>query len=428
MSDRTRAEQKASKHRKTQISVSSGEGRPKSARSAKSVVRTSLDYGWKGDDESEHPQGWSESTRRMTAQAIEHDRFERAVTSSGQRRRDAVEQNVRRLRDMRVGEDRVVAEESLIHDLQELEDRRLAEKLAEQQTALDHARRTMELQKQKTAALEAELHAERAKTEHYQSVVREHEQQETHLTDTSLAAMKLQTQQRLSDVLLAPETGSNNTITHEVRSQLDFSNRVILQRYRIADIMKTGRSQVPDQGIQWGDDGKPYETRPAKNRNTSVKGDEPRTSVNPEKRSMAAGPSRVKDAGRSRVKTQDAQPEESPDKAFANEIKPHGFYERAGTAPAHMPEGPPSDDGSSSSATTSDSDESAYRPERNYSRSEDTDSAMDTDRGDKGLNGKSSGNHDAGRGGRDGGTPPGGGKSSEDDSPSSSGAGSAHSG
>ncbi|KAJ7251658.1 hypothetical protein C8J57DRAFT_1238484 [Mycena rebaudengoi] len=189
MSDTMRAKRKDSKRRQTPISVSSDRSRDK------------------------------------------RDRRSRAYTDDGQRSRETAQRNVRRLLELRVGEDREIAEELLLHDLQELEDRQLAEQLADQEDGLEQSKRIAAEQQQKIAAVELQLQLEHAKAEQYESQAQANKAQK--LSGTSLP-----------EEPCVPMSGT----------KLDFGNRVILQWYRIADIAKTGHSQIPDQGIQWGED------------------------------------------------------------------------------------------------------------------------------------------------------------------------------
>ncbi|KAJ7277341.1 hypothetical protein C8J57DRAFT_1223089 [Mycena rebaudengoi] len=204
MSERTRAAGKASKSGRSLLSVASGESRAKSARSVKRVLRTSPEDKSKGHDDTKHPPGWTQSPPKMTVQAVEQDR--RAdITLDGHRCRDTMANTVRRLRELRVGEDRDIAGELTIRDLQELEDRGLAERLAEQQQVLDRTRWNLALQEQKIAALEVQLQAERTKTKHCQSMVREHERQIARKSDKSPTVPTLQEKRRTSDVEIFPD-------------------------------------------------------------------------------------------------------------------------------------------------------------------------------------------------------------------------------
>jgi hypothetical protein len=121
MSDMTRAKHKAGKRRQTPLSVSSGGGRDKSTQAVKNAA-ASRDDGWRGDDESDSPLGWDDHKKHLAVFALEHDRSSQAHTEEGQRSREAVQVNLHRLRDIRVGEDREVAKELLLCDLQELDD------------------------------------------------------------------------------------------------------------------------------------------------------------------------------------------------------------------------------------------------------------------------------------------------------------------
>ncbi|KAJ7292439.1 hypothetical protein C8J57DRAFT_1489947 [Mycena rebaudengoi] len=362
MSDTTRAKRKDSKRRQTPISVLSDRSRDKRLRSVKSAV-ASHDDGWKGDDELEPPRGWDENNKCLAALAVEQDRRSRAYTDDGQRSRETAQRNVHRLVELRVGEDREIAEELLLRDLQELEDRRLAEQLADQEDGLEQSKRIAAEQQQKIAAIELQLQLERAKAEQYESV-----------TPSWESKPKPNKAQKSSGTSLPEEPRVPMSGT-----KLNFGNRVILQRYRIADIAKTGHSQIPEQGIQWGED--------------------------------AAKP-KVKETLEQSLANQ-------AKRELRDSMKTNGFYERAGTAPKTVPKAPPSDDSSSSSSSSS-SEEAGYKPERNYSRSEVTDSALDTDSDSQSSSGSSSTPNGEHRRSRGGGKPPGGGKSSDSGASSSS--------
>ncbi|KAJ7283440.1 hypothetical protein C8J57DRAFT_1676156 [Mycena rebaudengoi] len=324
MSDTTRAKRKAGKRRQTPLSVSSRGGHDKSTRAVKNAA-VSRDDGWRGDDESDSPLGWDDHKKRLAVFALEHDRSSRARTEEGQRSREAAQVNLCRLRDMRVGEDREVAEELLLRDLQELDDRRLAEQLAAQQDRIDHSKRIAAEQQQKIVAAELQLQAERAKAEEYESVVRKQERRAVHQSSKAVShssMLKRDGTPKPSGTPLRKDHDDQSS-----RAKLDFGNRVILQRYRIADIMKTGQSHVPDQGIQWGADGKPYEARPAMSRDTSVKGDKPSTlKAKSETVPLSAAKSKAEETLGQSLATQ-------AKRELREVLKPNGFYERAGTAP-----------------------------------------------------------------------------------------------
>ncbi|KAJ7197314.1 hypothetical protein C8J57DRAFT_1262844 [Mycena rebaudengoi] len=324
MSDTTRAQRKASKRRHTPTSVSSDKSRDKSGRSGKSVV-ASHDDGCKGGDEVDPLEGWNETTKRLAALAVEQDRLSRSRTEDGQRSRETLQRNLCRLLELRCGEDRALAEELLLRDLQELEDRRLAEQLEVQSDNLDQSRRMATEQQRKIAAAELQLQLDREKAERYDAVVREQERKASHSVTSK--------HDKAPRLIGTPKDDDQHASGSRVK--LDFADRIILQRYRIADMLKTGGSNVPDQGIQWGADGKPYETRPAWSRDASVTGEKITVQTTAPKVTAATGQ-------RSMGKPKS---EETLEQSLANQakrewresMKPSGFYERAGTAPKKVP-------------------------------------------------------------------------------------------
>jgi hypothetical protein len=179
MSDTTRAQRKARKCRHTPTSVSSDKSRDKSGRSGKSVV-VSHDDGRKGGDKVDPQVGWNETTKHLAALAVEQDRLSHSRMEDRQRSWETVQCNLCRLLELRCGEDRVLAEELLLRDLQELEDRRLAEQLEVQSDNLDQSRWMATEQQQKIAAAELQLQVDREKAERYDAVVREQERKGSH--------------------------------------------------------------------------------------------------------------------------------------------------------------------------------------------------------------------------------------------------------
>ncbi|KAJ6591803.1 hypothetical protein DFH09DRAFT_1073662 [Mycena vulgaris] len=335
--------------------------------------------------------------RRSRADSIESAELHLAATRS-LRRRAAWAPSEKRLRDFRVEEDRIVAEELYMAQLRESQDRDLAERLQNGQdksmnVSMDEPRqesRYTASEKGRSSTIPA-------------SVVPDEINRMDH---------------RRRDVrpLLAPGRDPLEERSEEMeRRTHTFHDRVILQRFRYSDLAAGHTSRIPDQGIDWDESGTPFEKGPAPSQGSSVgfggKREVASVLTNEAEQSShirVSTPryntpaSDLRGVSHGAPLTHQQYAGRGSHTESQKNMKPpvkhesgSPYYSRPGTTPqggrgsgsgrrpsdCDMKGGPPSDSSSSTDESDSHSDESdpTYQPERNYSQSEETDSAWEQD-------------------------------------------------
>ncbi|KAJ6507674.1 hypothetical protein DFH09DRAFT_1101060, partial [Mycena vulgaris] len=325
-------------------------------------------------DASHHPNIWNDRNIKAANEALARDRSLHESTEVFQRRRAAWARSEQRLREFRVEDDRIIAEELYVDQLRESQDRELAEQLHRDQQNVERERKEFDTRRR---IMDEYIERERAQLgKPRTAAIPEVRREGSRLTTRPLLAPGRDPSEE------RPE--GNNRATHT------FNDRVILQRFRCADLAAGQLSRILDQGIDWDDDGKPYEKGPAPSRVSSVgfgvsvmRGVSQVAPFPQGNRSGHGVSSGMQNERTSPVKDERASPYYS--RAGTTPLKYNGGGSGSGGKPPGRGKGKPSIPSDSSSSSSSDegsrSEESdpTYQPENNYSRSEETDSAWEQD-------------------------------------------------
>ncbi|KAJ7178508.1 hypothetical protein C8R43DRAFT_942168 [Mycena crocata] len=309
------------------------------------------------EDEEDRPASWNDSGLRAVArETIVRDRAERETMAASHSRREEIAAAERRLRDLRVADDEAVAAEIMARELQIEEDTSLARQLAddlEQAGRLSRrifkTQRAIDEEESKAAELEKAAAMQRALSERNKAALKLNiEKAASEHAALSSATSKPSRKSHIRTPKIVPAQERSSVDEHIVHK---FTDRVILQQYCLQDLMKSGESRIPDQGIDWDN-----EARPLKEESRAIK-------------------NQLESAF-------------SPKMGSHEEKEPprEEFYERPGTAPTTkgsigpVAAAPGPNDGGGGSSSDSDSTESSdstYRHESNYSRSGSSDSVFD---------------------------------------------------
>ncbi|KAJ7111384.1 hypothetical protein C8R44DRAFT_742504 [Mycena epipterygia] len=374
------------------------------------------------DDDPVRPNQWDEANRRTAAAAMARERDMFANPALYQQRRAIFLENEARMRELRVEDDRAFAEQILAQDSAEVDDHAFAQRIAREEEDLrilsqEIMATTLEVEQQE-ARMRALTEAARLQHEASERSKRElaDKQAREKLATAAMAQLHKHAGSRTSSVrdALGSKPGSERVHTLEESSPEvvperithTFRDRVILQRMRLQDLMKTGRSSTADQGISWDEDGKPYEVGPAPSRGSSVgtkggrvkrspgAGDvkdarQLRSTLNPDKGPAVSHPGDLTGKGfqgaaaeSSRREGEPSGPGKRPDARVdpPQQGGKSGYYNNSGTAPVAAPVGNPDDDPSSSGEdSSSESDEGTdrrYREEIKKSSTSESDSAF----------------------------------------------------
>ncbi|KAJ7111052.1 hypothetical protein C8R44DRAFT_883491 [Mycena epipterygia] len=347
-------------------------------------------------------------------------------------RRESYLAQERRMRELRVQDDHLFAADLLAQEIEAEHDHLLAKKLAQEEQQL----RELALSVQRSAKAAADQEARARKLEDAARLQRESSER----TKQALAAEQLREQEAASAVAAAQaqrraattggrtpsglsvassvhKESANNAapvVSGTTRITHTFRDRVILQRMRLQDLMKAGKSATLDQGISWDKDGNPFEVGPAPSRGSSVgtrggrvkcslgaadtkdsRGNQPAsTCVQPVDvgnngvqypgdltgkgfADAAAESSNRKDGNSPMPERKANEPPVPPKKDDRS-----GYYSRPGTAPPLAPAGDPGSEGSSSGEDDDSSDSEAgtdrnYREEVKNSSTSESDSAFE---------------------------------------------------
>ncbi|KAJ7176538.1 hypothetical protein C8R46DRAFT_1029871 [Mycena filopes] len=359
------------------------------------------------------PLTWdNEELVKRARETIARDRALKDDSEEYARRRKEANEAIRRLVSFRIEDDRQYAAEMDAQFAREAADRALAQELSKE---LNKVAPTHEDASLKVARQFEKEERRAVKQMLVQATAQLEALPKTEDSETRMQRDRLQREvdyaRKYRTALRAAKTKSTNTNAVASSSrQVTFEmpeGKVIGQRYRIQDLMKSGSSGIPDQGVDWDGDGTPIEVAPAPSRGSSV----------------GTNGGRQKSPKKERVATADVR---EPAKVASNQSAParpkseertESYYLKAGNAPAQpgrsnhsggggdgnhsgggggergddgngrggggrSGQNPPSDPSSSSSSSDSDSTESdgsTYCTESNYSRSESTDSAFGYD-------------------------------------------------
>ncbi|KAK7038302.1 hypothetical protein R3P38DRAFT_2770581 [Favolaschia claudopus] len=398
MGDEARAKRRDDKRRALLKTISRGSSLAAEIPLPPSDVRAS-------ESEFEARSLTSRTARRLRDEALAHERAIHDDTSEGRRRRDDRISGLKRLKELRIQQDEeyarelqsIMAAEATQNDLQ------IAENLQRQQYEED----TQSILRSQQDAAEDEEKARVA--EEIARATRE-------AAHARRIELELKRKERDAQYEAEQERVRKE---EELSVPLPLKDRIILQRWRETDLKQRGTTRYRDQGIGWDANGAPIEIGPAPTKRSSIDPEEKPVVGRKVSASKPAAVTDVDEVARpvkkparpsSRDENKSEKKEKSsrkietpqqPKKAAAQTVKTSpkdegtDFYLKSGTAPK-KPE--PSDGGDSSSASDSsesdsssgsdsDSDESrlsrgTYRRESTYSRSESTDSALESDSDD----------------------------------------------
>ncbi|KAJ6546397.1 hypothetical protein DFH09DRAFT_1087720 [Mycena vulgaris] len=202
-------------------------------------------------DASSPHQLWNDRNLNAATAALARERLLHESTEVFQRCRAAWARSEQRLREFRVEDDRLMAEELYITQLRESQDRELAEEI--------------NLRQQTSARERAEFESRQRTVENY--ISQERERSRKPRADNS----KVDSRWSETRPLLAPGRDlSEEREKAAHRHTHTFADRVILQRIRYADLAAGQSSRIQDQGIDWDEKGTPYEKGPALSRGSLV--------------------------------------------------------------------------------------------------------------------------------------------------------------
>ncbi|KAJ6569808.1 hypothetical protein DFH09DRAFT_1080532 [Mycena vulgaris] len=204
-------------------------------------------------DASHHSTRWNDRNINAAHAALAREQSIHESTETFQRRRAAWARSEKRLRDFRVEEDHIVAEELYMAQLRESQDRDLAERL----------------QNGQDKSMNVSMDEPRQESRYTAS-----EKGRSSTIPASAVSDEInRMDRRRRDVrpLLAPGRDPSEERGEEMeRRTHTFHNRVILQRFRYSDLAAGHTSCIPDQGIDWDESGPPFEKGLAPSRGSSV--------------------------------------------------------------------------------------------------------------------------------------------------------------
>ncbi|KAF7369281.1 WD40 repeat-like protein [Mycena venus] len=334
---------------------------------------------------------------RLAAEALARERQSQENSVEYRRRVEALLRAEKQLREVRVAEDRAYAEALAALYASEDADAIYAQQLDDDQRAANdsvQARRSYdELKKKEEVAHSLEVAARRAREETEQlrkEVTTESVQIPIKPRDTEGRGAALdvhsQTGSRVPSVRKRSVAGDGIPLTpagNPPSSSLDFANRTIVQRYRLQEIAKDGRSYIPDQNIDWDVNGKPYATGPAPvmprwNTGESRPLQSPVEVINPVKMGNTSTPFTFNKGSRehkSVVRVNETRPEPG-DAGRPRSLGSAGHEEEDSREPAGAAGGGGGGSSSPSDSDAYDSEGESYRTGDSQStRSSDTDSA-----------------------------------------------------
>ncbi|KAJ7104595.1 hypothetical protein C8R44DRAFT_746285 [Mycena epipterygia] len=319
------------------------------------------------NDDPVHPNQWDEANRHTAAAAMarEHDIFTNPVLY--QQRRVIFLENEARMRELRMEDDRAFVEQILAQDSAEVDDHAFAQRIAREEEDL-------RILSQEIMATTIEVEQQEARIKHELADKQAREK----LATAAMAQLHKHAGSRTSSVrdALGSKPGSERVHTLEElspevvpeRITHTFRDRVILQRMRLQDLMKTGRSSTADQGISWDEVG----SAPSRGSSVGTKGGrvkrspeagdvkdarQLRSTLNPDKGPAVSHPGDLTGKGFQGAAAESSQPEgepSGPGKRPDARVDPpqqggkSGYYNNSGTAPVAAPVGNPDDDLSSS--------------------------------------------------------------------------------
>ncbi|KAJ6559039.1 hypothetical protein DFH09DRAFT_1279631 [Mycena vulgaris] len=289
MGDRERLQRRLEKQRRNRAeSLESAELREALRRSLPTESAPS------GSEAEHRPHVWTDANLEAAPAALARKQGTEETTEEFHRRREALARSERRLRELRVEDDHILAEAidseqqleaadaALAQALQSAELRRQA-KLRASQSAAERAvaREEAEAAEMEKLAAERRALAERNKRTIQDHAASESERLQPPITVASRssrgspsATHRSATRSFLvapspkpsSKPATVPDTAPNPSerITH------DFNSRVIIQKYRKDEIARQGFSGITDQNIAWTAEGVPYETGRAPSRGSSI--------------------------------------------------------------------------------------------------------------------------------------------------------------
>ncbi|KAK7059554.1 hypothetical protein R3P38DRAFT_3522780 [Favolaschia claudopus] len=339
----------------------------------------------------------SHRVRRMNAEAAARERAIHDDSSEARRRRADRVAGLERLRQLRIQQDEEYAREMERLWASE-DDREFAESIQRQQ----YEEETQSVLRSQRDAAEEEEKARVAA----EAAAAAQEIAHAALEAARERCLKVDAQAQRVKAEFKPEPVSREE--DDARKPHALKDRVILQRLREAELKQFGLTRYLDQGIGWDEAGAPIEIGPAPNKRNSIDfGEVPsakKASVKPSGTAVAAPvrdekPARMvsKNEGKPQKKeepSERAAPQRAADlskKDSSKKDESSDFYLKSRTAPkgATPPEGgdssgSDSDEGSGSSDSEDESEDSqashgTYREETTYSRSEPTDSALESD-------------------------------------------------
>ncbi|KAJ7504731.1 hypothetical protein B0H11DRAFT_2347407 [Mycena galericulata] len=375
-------EQREARRREKRRAPTSGSVRTNTSDRGRNTLPTSdytspLDNAY-SEERPRLPDWEDDANLRAARDAIARERSMRENSEEYKRRREAHERAERQLREYRVEDDRAVAEQLFSRDVAAMDDYKFAlqlqRDLRDRDTAthkISKARAEVEEQEAKAIALEEAARRQRAATDLRKLALAKQIEKEESLrqkvdaTRPNPSAPSKASEKPVKELSKTPALNAQPASSTGERITHHFRDRVILQRYRIQDLMSSGTSNIPDQGIDWNEEGKPIEVATAPSRGSSVVSKHVAYNNAPaaesSERKDEKSPSHSEDN-----KTRDSIPPGKPPKDESRD-----YYLHRGTAPpAPSPDGDGGDSSDSDETNSSKSDDT-YRLETNYSRSND---------------------------------------------------------
>ncbi|KAJ6478844.1 hypothetical protein C8R47DRAFT_1074863 [Mycena vitilis] len=361
-----------------------GKGRAKSVGTARSV-HTVPDLSVSDENGNRPPK----RNPQLEKEAIERDRETFQNTDEFRLRREKYVRSERRLQELRIEEDLVFAQHLADTFAQEAADLALAQEVAQE----EERRRVIGGGEEEPDPLEAEARAleEAARAARAKADKSRSERQ-------SVADERKSSVPAEEPISKAAMIASTPTVVE--RQTHNFANRVILQKWRTQDLMATGKTGIADQGIDWDANGKPFEVAPAPSRGSSVGtrgGKHPvkKSSKSPQKIGDLQFPDVTQKSFNAPAAESSARKDDKADRKVdkstsrlckgnknTNKASPPVSPKKeavGGNITAAVAGGGGGGESSSSSELSSDADDSTYKKESTYSRSEATDSAFDED-------------------------------------------------
>ncbi|KAJ6589859.1 hypothetical protein DFH09DRAFT_1074365 [Mycena vulgaris] len=427
MTDARRAERRQEKQRRNHAdSIESAELRLAAAQSMAEVQPLA------DNEERPRPNQWDAQALRTAYAALNRERELHDNSEEFKQRRAAWERMERNLKGMRVEEDHELAVDMAVQDALEAADRAYAEELnrEERPAHRESLSNDMEREEAEASALEGLAAAKRAaiQTRRHSQARGSAESGYQNKDDDHSRHTRATSNAKAGKPLPAPTNIHNRQkdSTTSARSAHEWYDRIVLQRYRLAELKNGGSSRIKDQGIDWDKEGQSFEVRAPPSRGSSIGtlGGKPvrpaqftphdvRESTNDESRSnvqstrnghvsrAAVTPITMspRDSGRTSgtshrsAPTKTPSPRTQPVPTPIKEDKSSGFYSRGGTKPAstghrdwsrnhHDPSSDPSssDQTDSSSDSSSETDSHRHRDSSSASSSSHSrDSSEDSD-------------------------------------------------